>query len=218
VKLNTKVILTTAVVLGFVGGVLAGPFKTADATPVSFYVYVHPGGTSANGVTDHLNCGWHSVCESPYPWGTGLDWRNSHGQNVFYRSYSNNNGGFVYAARALIEGTGTICKSTWVFHYRHSGVNDSVVRYVHTGTNLSGQEFYVWSGFYPQWTSTVVGQTITEPASCKTDGPHLHQETYAGHNHWVNPTPEFPTGATCNTGCGFKNIFQLYQLGYYWQQ
>ncbi len=217
----SRLLATLVVVSGMLLGILAGRVERASAVTYWDYVWVHPGGTLNSGSpnSDYLNCGWHSVCLSPFNWGTGLDWANAHGEYVYYRSYSTNTAGYSWSARALITEWGDTCRVTNVNHYRRSGVHDSTVRYVHTGSNFHLQQFYVSSDLYPQWTSRAVGNTLNEAGlGCATTGPHLHQDTGYGENHWINPATDFPTASSCNTGCGNKNVIDLYQLGYAWQE
>jgi len=217
---TVRLSVVIAIVAGGLLGLLAARTERASAVPYSYYVYVHPGATST------LNCGWHSTCLDPWPWGTGLDWANQAGAYVYYRSYSNNNGGLSWSARALITDWNETCRKTYVSQYRRSGAHDSTVRFVHTGSNFHNQQFYVSSGYYPTWTSREVGNTMNESGlGCATTGPHLHEETWDGHNYWINTQidpatglPYFPEATTCHNGCGTKPIFSVYQLGFYWQE
>ena len=212
-----KLVLVLAMVTGSLLGTLMGRFEQAGATTYGYWVYVHPGGTSPDGVNDYLNCGWHGTCLGNANWGTGLDWRNSHGEWVYFRSSSSNNAGYSSTGRAVITDWGGTCRTTYVSLYRWSGIHDSTVAYVHTGSNFHGTTFYPNSGYYPQWTSRTIGNTLTEPSSCDTTGAHLHEQTWNGFNYWVKPTSEYPTMEVCELNCGDKRIFDLYQLGFYWQ-
>ncbi len=180
-----RVVLALAIVTGSLLGSLMGRFDHATAVPYGYWVYVHPGGTRPDGVNDYLNCGWHGTCLGASNWGTGLDWQNSHGEWVYFRSSSSNNAGYSTTGRALVTDWGGTCRTTSVSLYRLSGAHDSTVSYVHTGSNFHGQQFYVNSGFYPQWTGVTIILSDHRSASSSTnrirseslDKPHFTVST-----------------------------------------
>lgn len=206
----------TIVLAGALAGWLTGRVEMAGASPYDYYVYVHPGGTTS-GSYDDLNCGYHATCSGSPNEGTGLDWANSHGENVYYRGYSSNSAGYSWSGTGWItEQISGNCYSTFVSQYKRSGAHNSTVAYIHTGTNYEDTGFTIAGGYYPTWTSTIVGQTLNEPSECNTTGAHLHQATLNGGNHWKNTY--YPEMSSCSTSCGSKNVMSNYQLGYYWSE
>jgi hypothetical protein len=206
-----RAVVLLAVVFGLAAGMLAGhrDQDRVSAITYDFYAWVHPGAQS------HLNCGYHTVCSGSANWGTALDWHNSQNDPVYYRSYSDNSAGYSWSASGLITGwSESQCYFTFASLYKRTGAHFATIGYTYTGSANWGNNFTVWSGFYPAWTSTQVGYTVSEPTSCDTTGAHLHQYTNYGGNHWVNSY--YPTMSQCSGSCGNKPIFDQYQAGHYW--
>ncbi len=217
-------IFALSLLAGSLLGWLSAGVSSVEASPYDYYVWVHPGGTlnSGSSTDDYLNCGYHAICEGTANSGTGLDWANTHGENVYYRANSSNSAGYSWSGTAKITEEitdGGECYYTYVSQYKRSEGHNSTVAYIHTGTNYEEDEFVIYGGYYPAWTSQIVGQTIAEDTEiCDTTGAHLHQSTDYGGNHWKNTSGYYPEMSSCRSSCGNKDVMNNYQLGYYWSE
>lgn len=205
---------------GLVGVLLGLLFPGADdvrATPDEYYVRVHPAASST------LNCGFHTACLGSPNWGTGLDWeQNSGSHSVYYRSYSQNTGGWSIAGKARITViTSGTCSSAYASLYDRADAHQGTVRYQHTASTYNGTWFWVPSNYPENYSETGKQQQVgttkqdEDQTACTTGGPHLHQMIYDGSNYWQNEA-YYPTMSECSDDCGVKEIFDYYQMGYYW--
>jgi hypothetical protein len=204
-----KRVLILAALFGLIGG-LAGLYapRESEATVINYDLRVNPGATST------LNCGYHTgPCEYPYPVGPALDWANSAGATIYWRSY-----GWCSILPCTTIATGTISSFLdQCYKVRVSitstvpaGASQGSVDYTHSTTSYSGTQFNINGGNYV-WTGRSVGTTRSQDASgcpgwLDTNGDtipdywpaHLHQ-TRNGTN-WYNNS-NYPNAP--GTGSGY---------------
>lgn len=137
-----------------------------------------------------MNCGWHSACnDDPPPFGSVLDWQNSGGSYVNWRSY-----GYRSDDNPVPLGTGQIsndhstCKGVKVSIVDAYNVSRGTMRYSHSESSWAPASFNIPANGtgYGQWHAGAVGPTAsTELSACAYDPPgpvgplwsgaHLHQ-------------------------------------------
>ncbi len=205
--------------------------RNADAVTIFVRLGVHPGATST------LSCGWHGTCYDPPAAGSALDWSNSGGSNVVWRSY-----GYRSDASPNKIGTGKILVTTGTCYEVSAEVTDAFgcgkgrIRYTHSQTWTPDWTFDIngGGGTWGQWTAVTIGFTSNpETSACAFDpprppqplwtGPHLHQAP--GTGSWTVNTPCYHTppcyqGAGCtptpgNDGAG--TVYSYYVTGGYEQ-
>lgn len=166
---------------------------SVDAATISVDLKIHPGATNT------LNCGWHVTCDlQNYPdsGASGLDWHNTSGGSVYWRSYGYRSDGMGYAiGQGLIELDNGSCYSVRVKFTDAFGFVKGYVRYVHSGTWTPGWPFTVnGGGGSGGWTSLVVAFTNgSEMSGCSWSGPHLHQEATSAFTPNMGLYPWEPT-------------------------
>ena len=194
-----KRVLILAAVFGLVGA-LAGLYapRESEATVINYDLRVHPGATST------LTCGYHNGACPNQPGGPALDWSNSGGSAIYWRSY-----GWCSILPCATIARGTI-NSVLEQCYKvrisiastvPAGVSQGSVDYTHSGTSSSGTVFNINGGNYV-WTSQSVGTTRTQDATgcpgwLDTNGDtipdywpaHLHQTrngTWSNNSRYPN--------------------------------
>ena len=81
------------IVVAALVGTLLGHISSRDVHALTGYeLNVNPGSSNTR-----VNCGWHSVCVSPYSAGYAIDWANAGGGAVYWRSW-----GFLSAGSGSI--------------------------------------------------------------------------------------------------------------------
>lgn len=180
--------LAAAAILGAAAGVTAIPPRNAAAV-TEIDVDIHPGTESTTG---YLNCGWHSTCLSPYPLGRALDWRNSAGKKVYWRSdtyYSDSSSATVVAWNDYSASTAG-CNTVTLLLRDLFGTTRGTVFYVHT--DGAGADFDVYGHDSVKDQTTQVGTTTgSVDPGCSSTGPHLHQQAASPPDLYSS---NFPTG------------------------
>ena len=196
-----KRFLTLAVVLALAGALAAlyGP-QGGEAATINYSVRVHPGASST------LTCGWHEgACPSSSSTGHALDWANSGGSTIYWRSY-----GWCSVGPCSAIATGTI-SSVLETCYKvkvdvkskvPAGVSQGTIIYTHSGTSSGGTTFDIKGGTSYTWTSKSIGYTRSSENTpyCAWTGPHLHQ-TDSGTG-WTRNSSVYPAGACPSPNCG----------------
>jgi hypothetical protein len=164
------------------GALLAAVAPPAALASIEIVVDIYPGPQSSTAAT--LNCGWHSACNSPYPDGNGLDWKNAGGDDVFWRSrtYRDDTSTPSAVAWADIQNvTGATCKTVRVKLTDNFGVVRGQEDYVHSDFSSGYSDFWVLGRSWPgHWQDPQIADSAsTENTDCVNlnlfHGAHLHQ-------------------------------------------
>lgn len=168
-----------------------GSVERAHAATVYVILYGHPGAGQT------MNCGWHTACVGDPPtFGSALDWANSGGAYVNWRSfgYRSDNVPSPLGSGTINTANGT-CKALEVPVVDAYGTPRGGWRYVHSESSWAGASFNIPANgvAYGSWHAGAVGTTSsTELTACATDpdgsgpqlplwtGAHLHQEPMGG--------------------------------------
>ena len=139
-------------------------------------LYINPGGS-----TNLLTCGWHEACTSTPVIGTALDWGNTSGQTVYWRSFGMTTSGLGVAGSASTRVADGVCYNFSVDIRSAYGASLGTEAYTHSQLSLT-TPFTINAGSPPSGTMTVTSLGTTrsnELADCKNQGywtgPHLHQ-------------------------------------------
>lgn len=199
----TSHIRRTVALVTFITGVILGmaSLSLANATNYSYTVWSQPGTQST---TATLTCGWHAECTSGSD-GPALDWLNWTDNDVYCRSYSSNSQGISFVGRVYVANWNSgSCHTTFAELKSPLGSSLQGIVYLHTDPSVPGSAPYVWSGYFPQTTSFVLGATVDN--DCDEYPDHLHQEV--GHTNWVKNS-YYPTRASCDndSGCQSDNVW-----------
>ena len=196
-----------AVLLGAgIGFVAPNPAEAA-----TYNLYVHPGATSS------LNCGWHDGPCPNNPGGPALDWGNSGSATVYWRSYGRCGVSCTSVGTGTIALTFPFCTETHVTVRNLGGAaQGGDIIYTHTGSNQSGQGFYISGNNSGSgaWMATGVGYTLnvgSENGPCNNGtyypAAHLHQKQGTG---WTRNTTRYPnppgSGTYPITSVGYQQV------------
>ena len=186
--------LSMVLILGLAGGVLARAIPSNAYTQTRSIEMRPPVSSTTTKV--HLNCGWHSSCVSPYPFGYGLDWGisaapTSPTTNTVYFTVDALNAApsdVSHMAYAVISHFTSPCNTTRVTVYNvlANGTSRTStplfhVDYEHTTTTKAGTSFYIAgkSGCCHAAPNTHVsiGSLVElghETSGCPFTGKHVH--------------------------------------------
>jgi hypothetical protein len=168
---------TCLVVLSIAGLVLGALSNvTTGRALVDYEVYVNPGAA-----TNSLTCGYHVTCDGSYPDANrmGLDWGNSSGNSVYWRSWGYKSvGSQGTIASGKVWDVTDSCKAVAVEVYSTTNAYKGAAGYMHT--NLSGTDgrtFYISGSTSGSYTSYgAIGTTAgSEIPGCPWTAAHLHQ-------------------------------------------
>ena len=143
-----------------------------------------------------MNCGWHDVCVSPYPDGSGLDWANnsSQGNKIFFRgSFKRSNSPYeashLRQVAELRQGGSSVCdiftvrveewygapadwNYRWAMRYVHANRGGINVLPIPTSGDTTGV-----------WTATWSGNMVDDSQNCPWTGTHVHDNAEINHSY-----------------------------------
>lgn len=197
--MSTRVLISVLMSLVLAGGA-AGLLSPKPGKAVTDYtIRVNPGAYS-----NHLTCGWHVTCKSPYTWGNALDWGNSANDHVHWRSwgYRGSGSGNVGSAYIYTANTAT-CYRISADIWSPLGTFLGNAAYQHTrilvseGTGWSISGSTSWSYTYRGDIGYTVGTELDD--DCAWTDPHLHQYSTSGTGWYAN-TDVYPDAPDEGTG------------------
>lgn len=192
--------------------------KSAQATPTTYYLDLHP-------TANFLTCGWHDGACWDYPTpvasGWALDWATSPAGafNAYFYTKSSNGLGYSNAGTGTVSYVADYCQNyTYVVIKDPGGNWHADALYVHTEATTHGISFTISSGTYPQTTSYELGETASEDG-CAWTGYHVHEQTGGGFT--TRLTSNYPDEDNCNypnnsAQCGIKDIDTYAMLSTSW--
>ena len=191
--------------LGVIGLAFIATNRGAKAA-YPYDLYINPGGS-----TNLLTCGWHLDCVPPYTASTALDWGNTSGQTVYWRSFGITTSGLGVAGSASPRVADGTCYNFSVDIRSAYGASLGTEAYTHSQLSLA-TPFTINAGGPPSGAMTVVtlGSTRgSELADCTRlklwTGPHLHQYSTNAAG-WSRNTGVYPNAPTGGTGYALNSI------------
>ncbi len=178
-----KWLVGLAMMASAVVGTILGHASRENALALTGYeLNVNPG-SSSNAVT----CGWHSTCVSPYSPGYALDWGNSGGGSVYWRSWAFLSDGSGSIGTASLTTASGNCYVIGVDVKSVFGIWKGSTSYTHTTISGSSRNWSIpgAAAIGTYYLYGPVGTTVPtnqEKATCPKDDDgnyfaHLHHTT-----------------------------------------
>ena len=185
-KNHFPVLVSAAALFGGLMGLLS--IGGVTAAPIDYAVYINPGGAS-----NAMTCGWHVACAPPFTWGNALDWGNSGGSSITWRSWGFRASGSGPLGTAAVGSNSS--SGCYRFSARVNSLNGTLrgeATYTHATTGIAGIQWNVNAGIPigGAFTSrTGLGNTTSSERSGCLWGDSI--SIRAAHRPAGSPTPVY---------------------------